>query len=450
MNTIAAIATAIGSGGIGIIRLSGPASLYIALSLLDISSLEPRKMMFVKVNDPDKRCLLDEGCCVYFKGPFSYTGEDVVEFHLHASSYILKRVLDLLIEKGAVLAQAGEFTKRAFLNGKLTLEQAEAVGDLIASEHEFSHAVAMNHLQGALFKRLATCKKICLEILAHIEGSIDFPDEVPAINREEVSQQLLLQHDWIKQVLAQQDFGRILKKGVKCLIVGRPNVGKSTLFNTLVGESRALVSNQAGTTRDYIDVTVMLQGTPFHFIDTAGIHDSDDFLEQEGIAKLDALIQKADICIWVENPDWAKYQEQCAHIESLLEQKDLFLVMNKCEEMHEFDNIHFCKKGSRSLLKVSAKNQQGLDTLKEALLQFISDKKNNFSEDLLCSLRQEKALQGVDHSLTQVMNGLKEAYFDDLLSIDLKMVIQFCDDIGGEGIHEEVLDFVFSKFCVGK
>ncbi|MEK9657617.1 MAG: tRNA uridine-5-carboxymethylaminomethyl(34) synthesis GTPase MnmE [bacterium] len=449
MDTIVAIATASGPGGIAIIRLSGVRALSIVSVFLSRPVLKTRYLYYCSFYDPKQDLLVDHGCVVYFEGPASYTGEDVVELHVHASSFVLKTLMAALIREGARLAQQGEFTKRAYLNGKLTLEQAEGVAELISSDHAFSHQVAMGHVQGKMMGYLQAIREPFVAFLAQLEGSIDFPDEVPVVSRDTFKSLVLEKQMWLKGVLDQQDFGRVLSRGLRCVIMGRPNVGKSTLFNTLLGEERVLVSAEAGTTRDYIEEKIQLKGIPFCLIDTAGIHETQDVVEKEGIAKIKELIRSVDLCLFVVDLQQGSIAADLQYFRRYAKDKDFIVVVNK-QDLLTDDYVVPDMAAAFKVVSVSAVSDRRLSILQEALLDFVASKQPGEDLSLLCTLRQEAALRRLSDLMVTLLVQLNEAVYDDLLVPLLKDIVLCCDDMCGETLSEEVLDTVFSRFCVGK
>lgn len=451
METIAAPVSAPGQGAVAIVRLSGKQAKKIVAPFLSKGLYKPRYVYTCDFKDKEGKHL-DQLCVVFFQGPASFTGEDVVELYTHGSPFIVKKILSCLCDAGAKMARAGEFSRRAYMNGKMSLEQVQAIPDLIEADNQLAHDIAISHLQGKLSERIGIIKKEFLTIVAQIEGSIDFPDEVPEIDRDKLKQTLKRQYHLLNKIIENQAFGRILQQGPKILIVGPPNVGKSSLFNLLLGESRALVSNQAGTTRDFLEARLSYQGAAYIFYDCAGIHEAQEGIEKAGIEKINQLIQQADLCLWVHdmsNPLLKKDQQE---IESMVGVKPVLHVLNKSELQISKENglrkSYFFN--VKEAVKISCYEERGVEALFQKIDQFFNKDKILDDLDCLCSIRQEKSLRCIAKSMKQLLKQSTEATFDDLLVIELKQLLMHCDDITGETLHEAVLDDIFSRFCVGK
>lgn len=447
-DTIAAVATPPGIGGIGVIRISGPGALSILQSVFSHKGdILPRYFYYGQIFHPSSQVVLDDGCAVYFKAPASFTGEDVVELHLHGSYYVLKAVLELLLGLGCRIADKGEFTRRAFLNGKMDLTQAESVIDLIHSDNKTSHQVALRHLEGHLYTRISSVRGQLMAILEQVEGSIDFPEEVPAIDHEEVLATFADIQRMLGRMLMLGDFGKMISQGVKCVIVGRPNAGKSSLLNCLAGEERAIVTPIPGTTRDFIDVRVDLGGLTFEFVDTAGVREATDYVETLGINRVQELIRTAAVVLWVLDLSEAVTAEDRRILDMLRDVKRAYLVLNKSDCVQKLDTAWL---PDWPALTVSAKNQAGMDALKAQLYEDFVSKFEQADLDIVCNVRQLECLKAVKGLLDRLSETIKGGYEDDLLAGDLKQAVLKLGEITGEEITEEVLDGIFSRFCVGK
>ena len=420
--TICALATAPG-GAIGIIRISGPQSLEILSHIFskDILNAQPNTIHYGHIND------IDEVLVSVFKSPHSYTGEDSVEISCHGSRYILQRVLDLLCLQGCRMAQPGEFTMRAYLNGKMDLSQAEAVADLIASSNKVTHQMALSQLRGHFSSELSRLREKLLKLTSLLELELDFSDheDLEFADRTEL---LALAHDINARVSRLADSfqtGNALKKGVPVAIVGAPNVGKSTLLNALVGEERAIVSDIQGTTRDAIEDTIELGGITFRFIDTAGIRHTDDTIENLGIERSLAAAQRARIILLMTEPS-VPYPDI-----PIRNDQTVIRIENKTEQFQ-------------------AKYGVGLDALRQRLLD--AAPKADDSDIVVTSARQYEALVRARENLQRVLEGLEMQLSGDLLSEDLRLVLGNLAEITGEGqiTPQETLNNIFSHFCVGK
>ncbi len=450
MNTIAAISTPLGIGGVGVIRLSGPKALSITEKLLEKPrTLSPRYVHFSRLIHPVKKILLDEGCIIFFQGPASYTGEDVVEFHLHGNPIVLKAVLDVLLECGATLAGPGEFTKQAFINGKLDLTKAEAVGDIIHAKNSAEYGVAVGHLKGKLYTQIRKLRAGLMLLLEQMEGSIDFPEEVDAIERPVLMTTMAeyLQH--LQQLLDLQDFGKTIHHGVQCVIVGKPNVGKSSLLNGLIGEERAIVSTIAGTTRDFIDVQIELGGVRFEFIDTAGIRKANDKIEHLGIKKITQLLKKADVILWVVDQSRPFDAEDEAIYLKLKNKKNVWLLKNKQDKKEKL-KLPFSIPKSWKTTSLSLKKEQTISELKQLLYSEFSEKLKDVDLDMLCNSRQMDCLKKSADRLRHLCSSAEAGFEDAMLVIDLKEAVLALGELTGDDVTEEVLDGVFARFCVGK
>ncbi|MBL4708749.1 MAG: tRNA uridine-5-carboxymethylaminomethyl(34) synthesis GTPase MnmE [Flavobacteriales bacterium] len=463
MNTICALSTPNGSGAIGVIRLSGSEAINICNQVFegkDLSKQKGQTLHFGKLlNGAD---LIDEVLVSLFKGPNSYTGEDVIEISCHGSSYILMKVLELLLEKGAQLAAPGEFTMRAFMNGKMDLAQAEAVADLIASESKAAHDIAMNQMRGGFSEKIAELRHELIQFTSLIELELDFAEEdVEFADRDDLKalvNQLLLM---IQKLVASFSTGNALKNGIPVAIVGQPNVGKSTLLNALLNEDKAIVSEIAGTTRDSIEDTVNLGGLTFRFIDTAGIRETEDVIEKIGIQRTYLMVEKAMVILYLVdavNDSAEEVQEVIQNIKKTIEGKDKQLVVlaNKIDK-GSFDankvpsEIQEKFPEGEKVIYLSALQQTQLDQLTDYLKQLASDKLKGSNEVIVSNARHHQALKQAGEALDRVKNGLESNITGDFLAMDIRQALHFLGEITGTiEIDRDILGNIFSQFCIGK
>lgn len=446
-DTICAIATSAG-GAIGIIRLSGPDAIAIASRICskELLTFAPRTAHLLPIyemaNDTEPSTPLDEALVTIFQAPHSYTGEDGVEFSLHGSSFILQSTLQALINLGARQAAPGEFTQRAFLNGKLDLSQAEAVADLIASTNRAMHHVAMSQLRGHFSSELKLLRDQLLQLTSLLELELDFSDheELEFANRTELLDLAQRIDSRINQLAKSFQTGNAMKNGIPVAIIGAPNVGKSTLLNTLLGEERAIVSDIEGTTRDSIEDTIQLDGITFRFIDTAGIRHTDDKIEQLGINRSLAAVERAGIVILMTEPDVPFPELPFRNDQTIIH------VINKVDTNSTTSRETFIAQPS---LHISAKYNIGLDTLRQQLINAVP--KDSDAAVIVTNVRHYEALLRAHDALTRVIDGLSTQLPSDLIAEDLHQTLDALADITGGAITpQETLNNIFSHFCVGK
>jgi len=452
-DTIVAIATPPGIGAIGVIRLSGDKVFEITNQLFQARNLAEQPANTLHVGYiKDGNTLLDEVVVSVFKAPSSYTGEDVIEISCHGSSYLQQQVLDALIRNGARLAKAGEFTQRAFLNGKLDLTQAEAVADLIASNTAASQNAALKNMRGGFSQILKEMRERLIQFSALIELELDFSEEdVEFADRKKFLDLLTEINDTAKKLLESFRLGNVIKNGVSVAIVGNPNAGKSTLLNTLLNESRAIVSEIAGTTRDTIEEVINIKGILFRLIDTAGIREhSQDIIENMGVLKSREKIQLADIVLYLYDINNLAGSELSTLIGGIKKQNDQVIpVANKTDCSGE-NLVQLKKEAFPGTIFISAKMNSGIELLKEKL--FITAGGGSIlSENIvITNARHYSALQEVQNSLNEIMEGIKKEISGDLLSPDIRRCLHYLGEITGEISNEDMLDYIFSKFCIGK
>ncbi len=451
-DTIAAIATPPGIGGVGIIRVSGPDVVSIMGQLFPArKAWQPRYVYYDRVVEPDTGVVLDEGCVVYFEAPQSYTGEDVLELQLHASPQVMQSVLSVLLALDVRLADPGEFTKRAVVNGKMDLTQAESVIELIHSKSMYAQRVSLAHLRGSLFKRISLLRAGLMRYMEQIEGSIDFPDEVDAVDRIGMIASIEKSVSDLSHLLRAQDFGKWIQGGVQCVIVGRPNVGKSSLLNALLGESRSIVTSIPGTTRDFIDAQILLGGVTFSFVDTAGVRsETTDVIELLGMRRIKALIRSSDVVLWVVDGSVPLQPDDYRILEQIKRKARLYVIVNKSDKRQRVDLSGLEFKKNTRMIAMSTKKQHGLGELKEALRHDFVERLERLDVSLMCNVRQVAALRLVRDQLKHLLAQYVLGAVDDALSIDLKGAILKLGEVTGDDVTEEVLDGIFSRFCVGK
>lgn len=447
--TIVAISTPPGIGGIGIIRLSGPSAKKIVETLAKKKLAKPRFAYRVTLIDPETQRALDDALVLYFRGPNSYTGEDIVECHVHGNPLILESLITACLCLGATHARAGEFTSRAFLNGKLDLTQAEAVADLIHAQSEQGHSVALSHLKGYLFQQLTQYRLELRKLLEHVEGSLDFPDEIPAPERNDVLTTLQTLSIRLQNLIQNQDYGKVIRDGVTCAIIGKPNAGKSSLLNQLLGEKRAIVSPIPGTTRDFIEAHIQLGGINFHLIDTAGVRDKTiDPIELLGIQKVRQVIRSAQSLIWVVDGSQKCLEDDLKLLSSLPKRVPLYLILNKADKKQRF--VLENTKRVREMVSLSAKSGAGISELREILCKDFSQNIPRDTQNMLCNTRQIACLKESNLALKTIIKTLKAGFEFDAISYDMKTAIMHLGEASGDEVTEEVLDGIFSRFCVGK
>lgn len=447
--TIAALATGPG-GAIALIRLSGPQAVAIAQSVFSkpLADAKGYTVHFGTVSDGD--CVLDEVLITLFRAPKSYTGEDMVEISCHGSSYITSELLALLIRKGATPAMAGEFTQRAFLNGKLDLSQAEAVADLIASESGAAHRIALNQMRGGYAAELAVLRDKLLHITSLLELELDFSEEdVEFADRTELQRLLNEIKNRCQSLAGSFRTGNVLKNGVPVAIVGAPNAGKSTLLNRLLGEERAIVSDIAGTTRDFIEESLTLEGIRFRFIDTAGLRHTEDTIEALGIERTKERIQRSMlVLLLIPEPLSPDEIEERIRSLQLSEEQQLIVLLNKSDLWNtsslteKFESIY-------PVLSIAARSGEGLESLKSFLIKSVEA--DIPEESLVVSnIRHYEALLHASEALERAIAALTNGLPADLISEDVRQVLYQLGTITGEITTEDILGNIFGKFCIGK
>ncbi len=475
-DTIVALATPPGVGAIGVIRLSGEDALRIVQKVFggkDLTRQKSHTLHFGPILDDDGK-ILDEVLVSVFKGPHSYTGENTAEVSCHGSAYILREVLELFIKKGARLAQPGEFTLRAFLNGKMDLSQAEAVADLIASTSESGHSVAMRQMRGGFSHQIKKLREDLVNFASLIELELDFAEEdVEFANREELKK-LVKNIDSLIQGLTQSfRLGNVIKNGVPTVIAGRPNAGKSTLLNALLNEERAIVSPIAGTTRDTVEEVLNINGVEFRLIDTAGIREAQDQIETIGVEKTMEKVRQAALLVYVFDVGEMKIDEVLADVSKL--QRDdmqLLVVCNKMDTNPYFKpewltnpadpsipEFFFSRERPNhssfiihhsSIITLSALHGMNIPYLKEKLFDLAISEKVNLESPIVTNARHYEALQKASESLADVLRGLDEGVTSDFVAMDIRRALAFLGEILGEVSTEDLLGNIFSKFCIGK
>jgi tRNA modification GTPase len=458
-DTICALSTPAGSGAIAVVRISGKQSLAIGLQIfhpagkaLNVERIQSHHQYFGEIIDEAK--VLDEVLLTYFKAPRSYTGEDSVEISCHGSEYIQRRMIELLLAKGCRFAEPGEFTMRAFLNGKKDLSQAEAVADLIASESKTAHRMAINQMRGGFSEKIAELRTQLLNFVSLIELELDFSEEdVEFANRKELNLLIDELKKELNQLIASFQFGNVIKQGIPVAIIGKPNVGKSTLLNALLNEEKAIVSDIPGTTRDSIEDTIVIEGYRFRFVDTAGLRHSEDTVENMGIERTYEKIKEASIILYIcdmGSADPESLEDVLEEFRHYIQDKDkhFILVANKIDLLAETP-AHLEEILELETVFVSAKRKENIHLLAETLVSKVKEK--SISGNIIVSnARHYEALKNALDSIQMVENGFRDNLPTDLIAIDLHQALHHLGTITGEITTNEVLETIFSKFCIGK
>ena len=450
-DTIVALATAHGVSAIGVIRLSGPSAITIADGMFPSKDLTKAAGYTLHVGRiVHQRRVLDEVVVSIFKGPKSYTGEDVVEISCHGSPYIQEQIIEAFVQSGARLAKPGEFTQRAFLHGKLDLTQAEAVADLIASNTEASHRTALHNIRGGFSSVLKALREELIKFSALIELELDFSQEdVEFADRTQLYQLVAAIDKTVAELLQSFKLGNVIKNGVKVAIVGKPNAGKSTLLNSLLNENRAIVSEIAGTTRDTIEEVLNIDGILFRLIDTAGIRESADVIEAIGVEKSREKMKEADVVVYMFDVESETHGELEAAVAQVREiNSNYILIGNKADVSGEEANAK--KFEGIEALYISAKTNHHVDALKTRLVDKVLQGQVNTESTIVTNARHYHALQQIHSSVTDVRAGMDNNIPGDLLALDIRRALHYLGEITGQISNDDQLDYIFSKFCIGK
>lgn len=455
-DTIAAIATGSVNAGIGIIRISGTEAIAVADRIFrakkqgkTVEQLPGYSALFGNVCDGD--CVLDEAVCLVMRAPNSYTTEDVVELQCHGGRIMLQRILNLVLRSGARPAEPGEFTKRAFLGGRIDAAQAESVMDMIYARNELAARSSAAQLRGTLSLRIRELREMILEHVAYIESALDDPENYSLegygdVLRPQIEETLVQ----VDRLLATAEEGKLIREGIRTVILGKPNAGKSSLLNQLLGEERAIVTEIAGTTRDTLEEDVQIQGIPLRIIDTAGIRDTVDTVEKIGVDKAKNSVTDADLVLYVV--DGARPLDMDdTRIMELLEGRRVITVINKIDVEQTVDKMWITKRIKAPVVELSARTGEGMEELRKCLTDMFFHGTLSMNDEVyITNLRHKQALQEAADSLRQVLTGLEQQMPEDFLTIDLMAAYEQFGYILGETLNDDLANEIFSKFCMGK
>ncbi|MGO5064387.1 tRNA uridine-5-carboxymethylaminomethyl(34) synthesis GTPase MnmE [Clostridium sporogenes] len=457
-DTIAAVATPLGEGGISIIRISGDKSLDIVSSIFKgknnrtLDDIKPYSMRYGFIIEKESKEIIDEVLVSYMKGPRSFTAEDTLEINCHGGVIPTKKILKELIKYGARLAEPGEFTKRAFLNGRIDLSQAEAVIDIIRSKTDLSMKSALKQAEGRLSKEINFIRDEMIKIIAHIEATVDYPeDDLEEITSQKIKVDLKKIINEIDNLISASEEGKILREGLNTVIVGKPNVGKSSLLNALINENKAIVTEIPGTTRDVIEEYINIDGIPIKIVDTAGIRETEDVVEKIGVEKSKEKIDEADLVIFMLDLS-RKIDEEDIEIMEFIKDKKYIVLLNKLDLNKDLnEENHFIKElNSKYIIKTSVKNNSGLNELKECIKNLFFSGEIKSDELIVTNTRHQEALIRSKEACLQAIETLADEISIDLASIDIRNAWKYLGEITGDALDENIIDKIFSEFCLGK
>jgi tRNA modification GTPase len=456
MDTIAAISTAYGVSGIGIIRISGDEAVNIADKIFkskqgkNLKELEERKLNYGWIINPSNKEKIDEVLTVYMNKPYTYTKEDVVEINCHGGIVPLRKILDIILEQDCRLAERGEFTKRAFLNGRLDLTQAESVMDIISSKTEKSMSLSMEQLQGRLSKQVNEIVDELMELKAHLEVNIDFPEyDEEELTKEKIKEKASVMKENIEKLISSADTGKIFKEGINTLILGKPNVGKSSLMNFLLNENRSIVTEVPGTTRDTIEEFVNLAGVPLNIIDTAGIRYTDDIVEKIGVQKAIDKIDDSDLIIMIFDAS-KELEKDDEIILNNIENKKVIYLMNKTDLNTKIDLTNH-QEIEKEVIKISLLKNEGLEEIETKVKEeFLSGNIDTNNDLIVTNTRHKNLLKKANNSLKELLGSIEAGLTLECLEVDINDTIHHLGEITGSTVSESVIEKIFSNFCIGK
>jgi len=455
-DTIAAIATAVNNGGISIIRVSGSEAIEIvdrvyqsrngAKKLADVAT-HTINYGFIKDNEDT----IDEVLVSVMRGPNSYTKEDVVEVNCHGGILVTKKILELIVKSGARIAEPGEFTKRAFLNGRIDLSQAEAVMELINAKSDYAVKSSVSQLKGSIHKKITEMRSVIIRDIAYIEAVLDDPEHYEFGDfSSELESRLNSSILEIDQLLKSANSGKFVREGVQTAIVGRPNAGKSSLLNNLIGQEKAIVTDIEGTTRDIIEETIQLDGICLNIIDTAGIRSTDNVVEQIGVEKAKECVDRADLVLYVVDSS-RKLDQNDLEIIDLIKEKNAIVLLNKSDLNQEVSEKEIKEHLNKPVFKISAKNDLGLEEFKDCVKEMFFQGQVAFNDQIyITNIRHKDALDQARKSLLQVLDSMEQGMPEDFLSIDLMSAYEVLGEIIGESVGEDLVNTIFAEFCMGK
>ena len=455
-DTIAAIATAMSSSGIGIVRMSGPDSFEIIDKIFQpkkagkkLSNEKGYSLHYGFIKDGED--LIDEVLVLAMRGPHSYTAEDTIEIDCHGGIFVMKKILETVIKYGARVAEPGEFTKRAFLNGRIDLSQAEAVIDVINAKNEMALKSSLSQLKGSVHTKIVSLREDILYEIAFIESALDDPEHISLEGYpEELLPKVQKINADLKKLLASCDNGKLLKEGIQTVILGKPNAGKSSLMNVLVGEERAIVTDIAGTTRDIIEEHIYLNGISLNVIDTAGIRNTEDIVENIGVSKAKEYAEKADLLLYVV--DGTKEMDEAdEEIWPILENKKVIILLNKSDLDNMITKEELEEKFSHPVIPISAKRETGINVLEDTLKEMFFQGELTFNDEIyITNMRHKEAIQNAYDSMNLVEGSILNGMPEDFYSIDLMNAYSSLGIVIGEEIEDDLANEIFSKFCMGK
>lgn len=455
-DTIAAIATAMSNSGIGIVRISGDEALEVADRIFrpkkgsrKVSDMETHTIHYGYVVDGEE--VVDEVMLLIMKAPRSYTCEDTIEIDCHGGVLVMKKILETVLKYGARPAEPGEFTKRAFLNGRIDLSQAESVIDVINAQNELALKSSVSQLQGAVLEKIKDIRAVVLHEIAFIESALDDPEHVSLDGYPEQLRGIMSDaHSKVKKLLDSSDNGKMLKEGINTAIVGKPNAGKSSLLNILVGEERAIVTEIAGTTRDILQEQIQIGGIGLNVIDTAGIRDTEDIVEKIGVNKSREYIEKADLIIYVVDSS-TELDENDQEIIEAIQDKKAIVLLNKSDLDAKTDATILQERLDKPILSISAKNNTGIHELEKLIEEMFFSGKLSFNDEVyITNIRQKNALAEAESSLKMVLQSIDDGMPEDFFTIDMMNAYEVLGTIIGESVGEDLVNEIFSKFCMGK
>lgn len=457
-DTIAAISTPYGTAGIGKIRVSGSGAIDLVAGIFkgvkdkDLREQKGYTAHYGHIIEPDTGKMADEVVCIVFREPHSFTGENMVEIDCHGGLLSLRRVLEIVLKKGARLAEPGEFSKRAFLNGRIDLAQAEGIMEVINARTNKGLDLALGHLEGRLSRKIAEIKDRVIGLYAHLEAAIDYAeDEIEEFDSAGLEESLKELKGELERLLATSEQGRIYREGLKTVIVGKPNVGKSSLMNALLEEQRAIVTDIPGTTRDIIEEYINIEGIPLRIIDTAGIRETEDLVERIGVEKTEQYLQEADLVLMMLDVDQG-LREEDLRIYELVKEKPLIVLLNKIDLAPDRDYQELEESfPGHPLLRISIQEEEGLEELKKTIVEEVLGEEISTDDEILITrTRHKNALVRAVQAVGRIIAAHQEGLPYDLYSIDLRDCLDALGEISGETLTEDIIDRIFQDFCLGK